>query len=80
VVSVPRTENSEHSPVKSLANNDPSIWARQPDLGFSRWYKAYDVVMTMDPRILAAELTKLQWEIFSAIRVSSYQLLNSYVS
>lgn len=76
VVSGPRTENWEHSPVKSLVNNDPSIWARQPDLGLSRWYKAYEVVMTMDPRILAAELTKLQWKIFSAIRVSSYQLLN----
>lgn len=41
---------------------------RQDDTGASKWASAVQTLLTTDPRTFAAELTKMQWELFSSIR------------
>nr|XP_019046284.1 hypothetical protein I302_05027 [Kwoniella bestiolae CBS 10118]OCF25214.1 hypothetical protein I302_05027 [Kwoniella bestiolae CBS 10118] len=37
-------------------------------MGFHKWAQAFNVVLNMDARSFAVELTKLQWNLFAAIR------------
>lgn len=43
---------------------------RGEDLGFARWAQAFAFVVNSDPRVFAVELTRMQWGLFSDIRVS----------
>jgi hypothetical protein len=43
---------------------------RGEDLGFARWAHAFAFVVNSDPRVFAVELTRMQWRLFSDIRVS----------
>ncbi|WVQ67707.1 uncharacterized protein L199_005911 [Kwoniella botswanensis] len=38
------------------------------EMGFHKWAQAFNVVVNMDPRSFAVELTKMQWALFTAIR------------
>ena len=41
---------------------------RQEDAGPSKWTGAVQTVLAAEPRTFAAELTRMQWELFSSIR------------
>ncbi|WWC94144.1 hypothetical protein V866_000983 [Kwoniella sp. B9012] len=38
------------------------------EMGFHKWAQAFNVVVNMDPRSFAVELTKMQWALFTTIR------------
>lgn len=69
--SAPRTSGSD---VRGITAGYPAGYARAngngDDFGFGKWSQGWNTFIRSDPRTLAVELTKLQWQKFSAIRVS----------
>ncbi|KAK8864337.1 hypothetical protein IAR55_001584 [Kwoniella newhampshirensis] len=69
-----RTRSESHlrsgsSPFRSLSvRSDDSLMYSVDDPGFSRWSVAVNLVLTSDPKSFATELTRMQLELFSAIR------------
>nr|XP_019010932.1 uncharacterized protein I206_04237 [Kwoniella pini CBS 10737]OCF49713.1 hypothetical protein I206_04237 [Kwoniella pini CBS 10737] len=55
---------SDHS---GRSHSDERIFSTD-EMGFHKWAQAFNLVTNMDPRSFAVELTKLQWNLFTAIR------------
>lgn len=50
--------------------SDRSLSRRATDEGYTQWSGAFHYVLTVEPRNFALELTRMQWQLFSAVRVS----------
>jgi len=52
-----------------IIGSDHSLSRRRSEEGYSKWSGAFHYVLTVEPRNFAIELTRMQWQLFAALRV-----------